>query len=381
MANTKRLRSLGGVKWSRYGPDVLPAWVADMDFDQAPAIKQAMRSMVETGDLGYHFDALDSLTDTWLDWQERNHQWRPPRDEVWQFTGALHGAGMVMSQLTRPGDGIVIFSPIYAPFRDAIIHGGRRVVDVPLDDGTWRLNAPRFEAALDPDTRVVLFCQPHNPTGRIFDRDELGAFADVVERHDLTVVSDEVWADLAHDPHSHLPLALADQRLPERTITLGSASKAFNLAGLRCALAHVGSPTTRAALEALPGHALGGPSSISALAAVAAWTESDDWLAKTRAEIAERLDQVVRRLSAEVPEVGFTVPESTYLVWLDFRRTTLGDNPAKVLLKKAGVALDPGLKFGAQGAGHARLNIATSEQILDQILDRVTNAILGGVTP
>ena len=367
----ERLRSIEGVKWQRYGPDVLPAWVADMDLEPAPAIKAAIVRMAERGDFGYLDLGLEGLTSAWQDWMERRHGWRPPGDEVWQFTGSLHGLEAVMALHTRPGDGVVIFSPVYYPFRMAIEQSGRRVVDVPLEDGTWRLDIDRLRDSIDSTTKVVLFCQPHNPVGRIFEEDEIAALTDVCEQHDLLVISDEVWADLIHEPHEHLPLYRADERLPERLVTLHSASKAFNLAGLRCALAHVGPAHIRRQFEAFSGHLLGSPSTLGAIGTIAAWNESEWWIDEARAAITARRDRLAERLAAEAPQVCFPIPQATYLGWLDFRESGLGDDPAKVLLKDAGVALDQGEKFGEAGRGWARLNFATYEPILDQIIDRI----------
>lgn len=382
MDDLKRLRSLDSAKWTKYGPDVLPAWVADMDFDQAPPIKAAINAVLERGDLGYNFAALHPLAETWLSWVERRHGVRltDDTDEIWTFTGALHALELVMELHTEPGDGIVVFSPIYHPFRHAIHDSGRQMVDVPLGAQST-LDAERLDAACDEQTKMVLFSQPHNPAGRVFTTEELQAFATVAEERDLLVISDEVWADLVHAPHQHLPLALADERLRERTITLGSASKAFNVAGLSCALAHVGSATVRNRLNALSHHVHGRPSSLSAAGTMAAWTESEGWLSDTMLTLTARRDHLAARLAAEVPEVGFDPPEATYLAWLDLTRTSLGDDPAKTLLDHAGVAIDPGLQFGDQAAGWARLNFATTEEILDEILDRIIGAIKNGVTP
>ena len=382
MDDLRRLRSLDGVKWAKHGPDVLPAWVADMDFDQAPAIKAAIRSVVERGDLGYNFAALQQLASTWLSWVKRRHgvTLTDDPDEIWTFTGALHALELVMELHTEPGDGIVVFSPIYHPFLSAIRDSGRRKIDVPLGEG-GTLDAKRFDAACDAHTRMVLFSQPHNPVGRVFTVDELRAFTDVVVDRDLLVISDEVWADVVHIPHRHVPLLLADERLRERTITIGSASKSFNVAGLSCAVAHVGSAGIRERLRALSHHVHGRPSSLGAAGTIAAWTQSEDWLASTMTTLTARRDHLAARLAAEVPEVGFEPPEATYLSWIDFTRTSLGEDPAKTLLERAGVALNPGVQFGAQGVGRARLNFATSEEILDEILDRIIRAIKDGVAP
>lgn len=374
-----RLRSLVGVKWARYPAPVLPAWVADMDFDPASVIKEAMFAMVGRGDLGYAFGP--ELIDAWCDWQERHHQWRPPEEEVRAFTGALHAMEMVLEVHTEPGDGVAIFTPMYHPFRDAIKDSRRRVVDVPLDPSTWRLDAERLESVIDSGTRILLFCQPHNPVGRVFDQEELSALADVAQRHDLLVVSDEIWGDLTHEPHRHLPLHRADERFHERLITLGAASKAFNIAGLRCSVAHIDSPSIRESFAKFSAHVIGSPSSLSAAATVAAWTKGEDWLAATRSQITSRRDRISARLGAEAPGIGFWVPEATYLGWLDFTETSLGDDPAKVLYQHADVALQSGEIFGTQGIGHARINFATTEPILDEILDRIIKCVSEGVAP
>lgn len=370
MDDLARLRSLQGIKWAKYPESVLPAWVADMDFAPAPEVVDAITAMVDRGDLGYNFVALDALHEVWAHWQHRRHGWSPPVEELWTFTGAMHALEAIMVLDTRPGDGIVIPSPIYEPFRSAIVDSGRRVVDVPLDPDGWRLDPTRLEAAMDPGTRAVLMCQPHNPTGRVFDAAELAALAEVVERRDLLVISDEIWGDLTHGSQRHLPLAAADERLAERTVTIGSASKAFNITGLRCAVAHIGPARIRRALAAFPTHLLGSPSSPSAAATVAAWTVGEPWLETTRTALTARRDHLAERLAAD-GRIRYTPAEATYLAWLDFTATDLGDDPSRRLLFEAGVALEPGLRFGSQGAGWARLNFATSEEILDAVVDRV----------
>ncbi len=275
----------------------------------------------------------------------------------------------------KPGDGVVVFTPIYYPFLDAIADSGRRRVDVPLDPDGWRIDPDRLAAAIDDTTRVILFCTPHNPTGRVFDDDEVAAVAEVAERHDLLVITDEIWGDLVHAGAVHRPLAISDERFRGRLVTLGSASKTFNLAGLRTAVAHIDHAPLLDALRAMPGHLQGSPSSLGVVGTITAWTECDDWLAAVRRTIAARLDQLARRLASDVPSVRFDVPQATYLGWLDFRRTGLGDDPAETLLEQFGVALSSGPKFGPNGAGFARINVATSERILDEVIDRIADAV------
>jgi cystathionine beta-lyase len=369
----ERIRARSGVKWTRDGGDVLAAWVADMDFDPPPPVTAAIQRFVDRGDLGYN-RVGDELAPAYVTFQERQHGWRPDLDLVLPFTTVLHALETVLWHMTDPGDGIVVFTPIYYPFLSAIEESGRRRVAVELDPEGWRLDPERLEAAIDPTTRVVLFCQPHNPTGRLFDEDELAAVADVAERHDLLVVSDEIWCDVTYD-RPHCPLATADERFGGRLITLGSASKSFNLAGLGSAVAHIDHQPTRDVLATMPSHLLGASSTLGVAGTIAAWTECDAWLEATRGALRDRRDQLVRRVAADLPGVRLDAPEATYLSWLDFAGTGLGDNPALTIFEQARVALSEGSKFGPNGAGFARLNFATDERILDDIIDRIATVL------
>ena len=369
-----RCRSRVGVKWERYGPDVVPAWVADMDFDPPAPVIEALRVHLDRGDLGYGPFAGE-LAAHWANWQERHHGWRPDVERIRPFTSALHALEVALWNTTEPDDGIVVFTPIYYPFLDAIADSGRRRVDVPLDPHGWRIDADRLEAVIDDTTRMILFCNPHNPTGRVFDVEEVAAVADVAERHDLLVITDEIWGDLVQPGSQHRPLAIADERFGGRLVTLGSASKTFNLAGLRTAVAHIDHAPLLDALSAMPGHLQGSPSSLGVVGTIAAWTEGDDWLAAAGRTITARFAQLARRLATDVPSVRLHPPQATYLGWLDFRGAGLGDDPSRTLVQHFGVALSSGPTFGPNGAGFARINVATSEAILDQVIDRIATAV------
>jgi cystathionine beta-lyase len=369
-----RCRSRVGIKWTKHSADVVAAWVADMDFDPPAPVLDALRGHLDRGDLGYGPFAAD-LFEHYADWQEREHRWRPDVAGLRAFTSALHALEVALWNTTERGDGVVVFTPIYYPFLDAIADSGRRRVDVPLAPEGWRICPDRLAASIDDTTRVILFCNPHNPTGRVFDDEEVAAVADVAERHDLLVISDEIWGELVHPGVVHQPLAGSDERFRGRLVTLGSASKTFNLAGLRTAVAHIDHAPLIDALATMPGHLQGSPSSLGIVGTIAAWTECDAWLAAAQRTITTRRDQLARRLAADVPSVRFDPPEATYLGWLDFRETGLGDDPAETLLERFGVALSSGPKFGPNSKGWARINFATSEQILDQAIDRIAEAV------
>ncbi|MDA3031914.1 MAG: aminotransferase class I/II-fold pyridoxal phosphate-dependent enzyme [Actinomycetota bacterium] len=365
----ERVRGRLGAKWSKHGPDVLAAWVADMDFDPPASVLDAIRAHTERGDLGYGPFAVD-LAPGYADWQERRHGWRPDIEQIHPFTSALHALEVALWNTTDPGDGVVVFTPVYYPFLDAIDNSGRRRIEVPLITDGWKLDVERFEAAIDDTTKIILFCNPHNPTGRIFDADERAAVAEIAERHDLLVITDEIWGDLTHQV-GFTPLGATDERFAGRLVTLGSASKTFNLAGLRTAVAHIDHAPLAATLATMPGHLQGSPSTLGITGTITAWTACDDWLTAARRTIEARRNQLATRLAADLPDVGFQLPQATYLGWLDFSAYDIGDDPSDWLLEHAQVALSSGAKFGTGGLGCARINVATSSEILDRVIDRI----------
>ena len=374
VASIDSLRRRRGIKWTKFGDAVLAAWVADMDFDPPSHVVDAMSKMLEDGDLGYSA-AVDDLPDAFVAWQQRHHGWTPDPGRIQTFTSVLQALEVVLWNCTAPGDGVVVFTPIYHPFLHAIADSGRRLVDVPLGPDGWRLDADRLAAAIDPTTRLVLLCNPHNPVGRVFDTPELAAVAEVAEQHDLLVISDEIWGDITYDVDHRVLADVAPDQLAGRLVTLGSASKSFGLAGLRCAVAHVDHPPLSERFAQMPRHLYGAPSTIGVEGTLAAWTHGDDWLADTRQRLAARRQQLAQRVADDLPGVSLDQPDGTYLAWLDFRAAGIGDDPAEWLLAHAGVALSPGPQFGTGGDGFARINFATSADILDQILDRIAEAL------
>lgn len=368
------LRRLTGIKWNKHEPDVLPAWVADMDLAPPDFAIKAVQDLAARGDFGYNRHATDLLPELFCQWQARYHRWAPAVEDVVVFNDVLHAIALSIWLHTEPGDGIVLLTPIYPPFIKAIEGAGRRVVGVPLDRPGWRLDGDRLAAAIDDRTSAILLCTPHNPTGRVFDDEERRAIATVAAANDLLLISDEVWGDLTHPGHTHVPM-VTEPDAATRTITISSPSKAFNLAGLRCAMAHVASPTLAERLAALPPHSLGAVGSPGAEAAVACWTGGHEWLAELQAFLTARRDQLLQRVAKDLPGVTVEPPEATYLAWLDFSALDLGCEPQQWLLDNAKVGLSPGPDFGDNGHGFVRINTATSPALLDELLDRIATAV------
>jgi cystathionine beta-lyase len=297
--------------------------------------------------------------------------WAVEPTRLHELADVMQGVVLAIHHLTRPGDGVVLHVPAYPPFLRAIEGTGRRVVGIPARavDGWWSFDHDELDARLatDPAT-MLLLCHPHNPTGHVFDRAELVSVAEIAARHGLAVVSDEVHAELVHAPHGHVPFASLDEDVASRTITVTSASKAFNLAGLRWAALHAGHDGFREALQSLPSHYLGAPNLMAVAATEAAWTEGDGWLTAVRARLDANRTLLGELLAARLPAVRYVVPDATYLAWLDCRDCGMGDDPAEEL-RRRGVELSPGPAFGPEGIGCARLNFATSARVLERIVD------------
>jgi bifunctional pyridoxal-dependent enzyme with beta-cystathionase and maltose regulon repressor activities len=359
------LRAKRGVKWHRPGPDVLPAWVADMDFPVAAPIRAALLSTLDRGDLGYPDWPEHPLAVPFAERMAARYGWSADPAHVRGLTDLIQGLQVVTELATGPGDGVVLAVPNYPPFLASIPRHGRRLVPLPVEDG--RLAFERLPG--DLDARLLVLVNPHNPTGRVFTRAELVEVAEFALRHDLTVVSDEIHADLAYDGHEHVPFASLGDEVAARTVTLTSATKAFNIAGLRCAVAHVGPAELRARWDAQPPDLLGALNVLGVDATRAAWQQGDAWLADVRAHLAAQRDRVTSRL-AGLP-VDYRPPEATYLAWLDWPSLP-GD--AHAFFRRAGVELSAGPEFGGRPS-QVRLNFATSTAVLDEILDRITAAV------
>ncbi|RIK46040.1 MAG: hypothetical protein DCC58_04465 [Chloroflexi bacterium] len=245
------------------------------------------------------------------------------------------------------------------------------------DDGTrFVLDADALKSVIDARTRILLLCSPHNPTGRVFSRAELQDIAQVALEHNLTIVSDEIYADVVFTGHRHLPIAMLAPEVAARTVTLASATKAFNIAGLRCGLMHFGSADLQQRLlQRLPEGLLGPISTVAMDATTAAWTASDDWLESVLTYLQANRDEIAHRVASDLPGVRYFPPESTYLAWLDCRELGLDMPPAQFFLDHARVALRGGSDFGLGGETGVRLTFATSAAILGQVLDRMSEAV------
>jgi cysteine-S-conjugate beta-lyase len=365
------VRGRPGTKWASIDGR-LAAWVADMDFPIAADIRDAL--VAATADVGYPFwpgIGRSGLPERFAERMVVRFGWRPDVDRLHELADVMQGVVASIHHLTQPGDGVVVHTPAYPPFLGAIEGAGRQVVEVPaqrLGPG-WAFDHDALETRLAAEpARLLLLCHPHNPTGHVFTADELSRVAEIAARHDLVVISDEVHAELVHPPHRHVPFASLAPEVEARTVTVTSASKAFNLAGLRWAILHAGCDELQAALDALPRHYLGAPNLMAVAATEAAWVSGDAWQRAVGDQLDANRQLLATLLQKHLPDVDYAVPDATYLAWLDCRALDLGDDPAETF-RRRGVELSPGPRFGTQGLGFARLNFATGPTVLTHIVE------------
>ncbi|MGZ6912700.1 MAG: MalY/PatB family protein [Acidimicrobiia bacterium] len=371
-----RLRRRRTVKWSLYGPDVLAAWVAEMDFDVAPVVRQAILDAVDREDFGYVAADLGDLTTACAAFLADRHGWGVPPARIFPVADVLSGIAGALDTFVAPASGVVVPTPAYPPFFEIIELGGRPVHPVPMVrvDDTDVLDLDAIDAALTAGAGAVLLCNPHNPTGRVFTTGELDALAAIVDRHGARVVADEVHAPLVHPAARHVPYATVSEVTAAHTITVTSASKAFNLAGLKCAQVVLSSHEDATRWRTLGVFAVAGPTPLGVAASTAAYAEGGAWLRDLLTLLDGNRRRLGELLAAELPAILYRTPEATFLAWLDCSALGLAD-PARFFLDRAHVALSDGPPFGAGCDQHVRLNFATSPALLERIVTAMGTAV------
>lgn len=368
------LRQRQSLKWRLYGDDVLPLWVAEMDVLPPEPVVRAVSEAMARGDTGYPWapDYAEALAG----FAQRRWGWAPEPRDARLVANVMTGVSEVLRLVTGPGDAVVVNCPVYPPFYDFVHDLGRRVVEAPLSaDG--RLDPETLAAAFVEGTRgggraAYLLSSPHNPTGAVHTVDELTTAGELAAAHGVRVVVDEIHAPLVYAPTRFTPyLSLP---VGASAFSLMSASKGFNLAGLNAALALAGAEAA-AELARMPEEAAFGASHLGVLAQAAALRDGDAWLEALLGGLDSNRRLLAELLAEHLPQVGYRVPQATYLAWLDCRALGLGTDPAAVFRERGRVALSPGPDFGTGGEGHARLNFATSPAVLAEAVERMASAI------
>ncbi len=370
------LRKRTSEKWARYGSDILPAFVAETDFPVAPAIARTLHAAVDVGDLGYA--KAHGLGRAFASFANGRYGCAIDPNCVVPVPEVMIGVAEILRLVSKPGDGVVINPPVYPPFFSTIAEVDRAIVEVPLDTAgrAAQLDFDALDRAFAKGARVYLLCNPHNPVGRAFSQQDIRRVAELAQRHGVIVLADEIHAPLVLPRARHTAFENVAAEFDVRSITLASASKGWNIAGLKCAVAVSSSEWGRDVLARLPKATEERTGHLGVLATIAAFGSEVEFLDRVVTHLDVQRTTLSRLLNENgLGAIRYDAPEAGFLAWLDCRALEIGPDPAKVFLEHGKVALSRGLDFGTQGAGFARFNFGTSTQIIEEAVKRVKRAV------
>jgi len=368
-------RGTGSSKWSKYPADILPMWVADMDFPAAPEIIDAIRNRLEHPMLGYGV-AREELRARIVADMQAKYDWSIEEDDIVFLPGVEPGFNMALKAMLKPGDGLVVQTPVYRPILNAPGHWNLLRHDVPLratDQGHVMDVAPLADAIAK--SKALLLCNPQNPTGKVYTRDELGQIARLCQDSDALIISDEIHCDLLFDGRRHIPVATLSDDAASRTITLMAASKTYNIAGLKTAFAIIQHKAIR---ERFAQSRLGMVDSVNILgleATLAAYMHGDAWKRSMLTYIKANRDYLSQEIATSLPAIRLVKAEATFLAWLDCREMGLTPHPQAFFLEHGKVGFSAGAEFGADYAGYIRVNFGCPRSLLSEGLDRMKRAL------
>jgi cysteine-S-conjugate beta-lyase len=369
-------------KWQQYPKGVIPLWVADMDFPISDTIKQALKDFLDSNNMGYPERlGVPGMKEAVQQRLEKRYNWKLELDHIHHLAGIIPGMYLASLACASEGDEVIMQTPLYPPFTTAVKDTRRVPVYNHLvwKDSSWEIDFDQLESLVTPATRLMMLCNPHNPTGRVFTRKEVEGLADFALRHRLWVLSDELHADLTYG-HNHIPIASLSNDIAQRTLTLYGPTKAFNIAGLHIGFLMSQNKKLLERAKGMAGYMLGFPNTMSQVATIAAFTQAEDWLEDTKHYLQANRDFVHDFIAKEIPEVKSAKPEGTYMSWLDFRALGLEGNKAgdplyKFLSDTAKVGLNDGPLYGPGGEGFSRINFASSRGIVEEALVRIRDAV------
>jgi cystathionine beta-lyase len=373
-------RCTDSIKWREYNrngnEDVLPLWVADMDFTVPEPVVEALHERVAHGIFGYG-ETPDGLREVIQDRLALMYGWSVEADDIFFLPGVVTGFNLACAAIGRAGDEVLVEPPVYPPMLTGPGNAGRICTVVPLAEGRERYehDFDAFEAAITERTALFLLCNPHNPVGRVFERAELERLAELCLRHDVLICSDEIHCDLVFRGHPHMPIAALSPEVAARTITLFAPSKTFNVPGLSCSVAVVQDPDLRARLRRAGAGIVSHVNVLGYTAALAAYRDGQPWLDALLTYLEVNRDYVVDYAANHLPGITCHAPEGTYLAWLDCRGANIPGNPDEFFLREARVALNDGADFGPGGEGFVRLNFGCPRAILTEALERMREAL------
>ena len=376
-------RHSDSIKWCRYDEDVLPLWVADMDFTAPEPVIRALQERVAHGVFGYG-QAPEDLAEVIQERMARLYGWHVEIEDIFFTPGVVCGFNRACHAVGALGDEVLVESPVYPPMLAAPENTGRVLKVVPLAEGTERYeqDLDAFEGAITERTSLFLLCNPHNPVGRVFDTAELERLAEICLRHDVVICSDEIHCDFIFQGHRHVPIASLDPEVAARTISLFAPSKTFNIPGLSCSVGVVQDPDLRAQFLQTDQGLVPHVNVLGFAAALAAYRDSQPWLDELLVYLEANRDYVVDAVTERLPGIRCYRPEGTFLAWLDCRNADIPGreagipgNPAQFFVEQARVALNDGARFGPGGEGFVRLNFGCPRATLTEGLERMQAAL------
>ena len=369
------LRTRTSMKWRTYPDDVLPLFVAEMDFPLAEPIAEALIAAVGRSDTGY-VAPINGLAEAFASFASRRWGWHVDPANVASTTDVSVAIVETIRRVIAPGDQVVINPPVYPPFFELVPEAGGRVLEVPLlhGDAGWSLDLDGLEHAFAAGARAYLLCNPQNPLGHPHSASDLTAVAELAARYEVTVISDEVHAPLTHADATFTPFLSVSAEAAEHGVCVTAASKAWNLAGLKCAVMVTSSERMRQVVAGMPFEVNWRTSQFGLIASVAAYNDAEPWLDSVIATIQANRNSLTGLLDAHLPGVGYEQPRASFLAWLDLSILGWGDDPSVTALERAKVALNAGRMFGTQGRGFARLNFGCSPEVLAEAVSRLAAA-------
>ncbi len=370
-------RHSDSIKWRLYDEDVLPLWVADMDFLAPEPVTEALAARVQHGVFGYAQEPPE-LREALVAWLARRFGWRVAPEAFLVVPGVVSGFNVACKAIGQPGDGVLVQTPVYPPILSAPANQGLVREDMQLSrdaDGRYSVDDALMAATVSDRTRLFLLCSPQNPTGRTFSDAELGRMADLCLSRGVTIVSDEIHGDLVHPDARHRPIASLSPEVGAATITLMAPSKTFNIPTLGFSLAIIENPGLRKAFRRAMSDIVPHVGALAYTGALAAYTQAESWLDACMTYLAGNRDFLVRYIAEHLPGIHMWSPEATYLAWLDCRGADLPGGPYNFFLEHARVALNDGAAFGEGGAGFVRLNFGCPRATLVQALERMRAAL------
>lgn len=370
------MRTHRSEKWRGFPPDVLPLFVAEMDFPIAEPIKQQLLEMVSHSDLGY-LSAIPELGEAFAAFAKRRWDWQVNPKFVRLCTDVGVGMVEVIRATTKPGDKVLINSPIYQNFYNWINETKVELLDVPFihEGANWELDFEKIEQAYASGVKVHAICSPHNPLGRVFSRDELAKIAELAKKYEVTVISDEIHAPLTFSGVKFQPFLSVSDAAADVGICVTSSSKAFNVAGLKSALIISQTDAMNELLAKMPPSVHFRSSILGAFAAVVAFNQCDEWLDGAIATIESNAHFLKTLLATNLPAARYEIPQCSYLAWVDVSALNLGEDPAAVFLEKGRVAFNAGKIYGQSAAQFVRINLATSESVLTEAVNRMVKSL------